>query len=103
MIAIIETGGKQYLVKEGNKVSVDVLPGKPQDKVMIDRVLLLAQDDGSDVKLGMPYLEDKKVEAVILEHKKDKKVRVFKFKTKIRYRRRQGHRQQKTVIEIKKI
>ena len=103
MLAVIETGGKQYIVHQGDKVSVDVIDGKEQDAIVFDHVLLMSEADGSGLLVGKPYVDGKKVDAVILEHTKDKKVRVFKYKPKVRYRRRAGHRQHKTLVEIKKI
>ena len=98
MNAIIKTGGKQYLVSEGSVIFVEKLNGAEGDKVVFDEVLML------DGKVGNPYVDKAKVEGVILKHGKNKKIRVFKYKSKDRSNRRTlGHRQPYTKIEIKKI
>jgi len=98
MNAIIKTGGKQYLVSEGSVIFVEKLNGSEGDKVVFDEVLML------DGKVGNPYVDKAKVEGVILKHGKNKKIRVFKYKSKDRSNRRtHGHRQPYTKIEIKKI
>ena len=98
MNAIIKTGGKQYLVSEGSVIFVEKLTGSEGDKVVFDEVLML------DGKVGNPYVDKAKVEGVILKHGKNKKIRVFKYKSKDRSNRRtHGHRQPYTKIEIKKI
>jgi len=90
--AIIETGGKQYRVEEGSAVLIERLPDRrPGERVEFDRVLLVR--DGSEVKVGTPYVEGAAVVAEIAEELKGEKIRVFKHKPKKRYRRRQGHRQ----------
>jgi len=102
-IAVIKTGGKQYKVKEGDKIQVEKIEGKEGKKVDFKEVLLIAEENGKDVEAGTPFLKGKKVEAKILEQYKDKKVTVIKYKNKIRYRRKLGHRQQKTQIQIESI
>lgn len=113
MFAVIKTGGKQYLVKSGDKLRVEKLPqaevGSPRSaqveagkKVIFDKVLLIADDKGA-VTLGKPYLAKAKVEATLLRTFKDKKVRVVKYKAKTRYKRVIGHRQQKAEVKIDKI
>ncbi len=99
--AVILTGGKQYKVAEGDTLKLDKLAGKPKAKLTFDKVLLVV--DGDKVKLGQPYLKDVKVQAEIVEQKKDKKIRVAKFKAKSKYRKVKGHRSQITVVRIKKI
>lgn len=99
--AVIKTGGKQYKIKEGDKLTVEKLEGKEGDKIKLEDVLLLAQDE--NVILGTPFIEGAFVEAEILEQKKAPKVIVFKYKPKKRYKKKKGHRQLQTVLEIKKI
>ncbi len=101
MYAVIETGGKQYRVQEGDTVFVEKLQGDDGDKVTIDTVLLVSNDGNIDV--GKPYLEGSKVEAEILEQGKAKKIIVFKYKPKKDYRKKQGHRQPYTKLKINSI
>ena len=101
MYAVIETGGKQYRVQEGDTVFVEKLQGYDGDKVTIDTVLLVSNDGNIDV--GKPYLEGSKVEAEILEQGKAKKIIVFKYKPKKDYRKKQGHRQPYTKLKINSI
>ena len=95
MYAIIKTGGKQYQVEEGKVISVEKLI-----EVTFDDVLLVS---GEDVKIGKPNVEGAKVVGVVLEQGKEAKIRIFKYKAKSNYRRRQGHRQPFTKVQIKKI
>jgi len=101
MLATIETGGKQYNVKEGDKISVERLEGEIDQKVFFDRVLLV--DNGKEIKIGTPYLEGVKVEGRIMNQFRGKKVNILKYKAKKRYRKKQGHRQNLTEISISKI
>ncbi|MBI2626899.1 MAG: 50S ribosomal protein L21 [Parcubacteria group bacterium] len=99
--AIILTGGKQYLVKEGDLLKVEKLNPKEGEDLVFDKVLLFS--DGEAVKLGKPYLEGASVRASILEQGKDKKKIVFRFKSKTRYKKKKGHRQPFTKVKIEKI
>jgi large subunit ribosomal protein L21 len=99
-IAIIKTGGKQYKVNTGDKLKIEKIEGKEGDKVKFDEVLLVADEKGKDVKIGTPKVKDAKVEAKILKQARAKKVTVIKYKAKIRYRRKLGHRQHYTEVEI---
>ncbi len=101
MYAIIETGGKQYKVQEGDSVRIEKLDLVEGDAVTFDKVLFLSNEDG--VSVGKPYLEGVTVDAVVEAQGKAKKIIVFKFKPKIDYRRKQGHRQPYTQIKIEKI
>ncbi|MDP2691797.1 MAG: 50S ribosomal protein L21 [bacterium] len=101
MFAVILTGAKQYLVKEGDKIKVEKLDAEPGKKLVFDKVLLFSKDD-KDVEVGTPFLSTK-VEANVLAQDKHKKIRVFKIKAKKGYRRTQGHRQAYTELEITKI
>ncbi len=100
MYAIIATGGKQYKVAEGDVLDVEKLDAQPGDKVELP-VLLLS--DGKSTVVGSAPLQDKKVEAEVVEQFKGEKVRVFKFKKRKRYHRDNGHRQQLTKIKISSI
>lgn len=96
--AIIQTGGKQYKVSAGQKLKIEKLDAKEGDDFIFDKVLLTA--DGESVKIGTPYLEGVKVEAKILKQGRDKKKIVFKYHSKTRYRKKKGHRQPFTEVEI---
>lgn len=102
MYAVITTGGKQYLVTEGEKVQVekiDLEVGKTLDLP----VMLVSAEDGAGFKVGTPEVSGAKVTAKVVEHGRGDKISVIKFKRKARYRRNVGHRQPFTVIEIAKI
>ena len=99
--AVIKTGGKQYRVAEGDVFKVEKLPAVEDKKIIFDQVLLAV--DGEAVKLGQPYLTNAKVEAENLETGKSKKVLVFKYKSKTRYRVKRGHRQPFTRVKITKL
>ena len=101
MYAIIQTGGKQYRVSEGDVVSIEKLTAAEGEEVVFDQVLTVVAD--GDVKIGKPVLEGAKVTAKVVEHGKGKKILVFKYKAKSNYRKRQGHRQPYTKVEISKI
>ncbi len=103
MLAVIESGAKQYLVKVGSRIAVERLLVNEGDKVTFDRVLLVSEEDGKNLQLGAPYIAGKTVEGAVVEQRKDKKIIIAKFKNKVRYRRKNGHRQLHTVIEIKTI
>ena len=100
MYAIIKTGGKQYNVEEGKVITIEKLDVSEGDKVTFDEVLLLS---GDTVKIGQPIVEGAKVIAKVLAQGKEKKIRIFKYKAKSHYRRRQGHRQPFTKVQIEKI
>lgn len=97
MYAVIETGGKQYRVKEGDIITVEKLNVEAGDKVVFDKVLMAG--DGADLEIGKPYV-DTKVFGEVIENGKAKKVIIFKYKAKKDYRKKQGHRQPYTMIEI---
>lgn len=98
--AVIKTGGKQYRVSEGDIIEVDKLEVK-EDQVVFDNVLLLVTDDS--VQIGKPFIIDAKVKGKLLEQKKGEKIRVAKFKSKVRYRRAAGFRAMLSKIQIEKI
>ena len=97
MYAIIRTGGKQYKVEEGDVISVEKLDSEVGSKISFD-VLMLC--DGDKIRVGQPTVSGAKVSAEVLEHGKDKKVIVFKYKPKKNYRKKQGHRQPYTKVKI---
>lgn len=100
MIAVIQTGGRQYLIKTGESLKIEKLTAKEGEKVVFDKILLIANDDGRDVKIGAPYLEGASIEALVVEQGRNRKIRVGKFKRKVRYHRIYGHRQQFTKIKV---
>lgn len=100
MLAIIKTGGKQYIVREGDSLEIEKVIGNEGDNIKFDQVFLIAD---KDVKIGTPNVEGAIVEGNIEKQFKDKKVIIQKFKRKTGYRRRTGHRQMKTKIKITKI
>lgn len=99
--AVIKTGGKQYVVHEGRYYDFEKLEGEEGKEVKFEEVLLTA--DGDKVVVGTPLVEGVKVTGKILSQFKDDKVLVFKYKKRKRYRKTQGHRQQKTKVLINKI
>lgn len=99
--AVVKIAGKQYLVKEGQALTVDRIKGRIKTKVNFKEVLLVADDD--KVEIGQPVVNNRVVATEIVDHFKAKKIRVAKFKAKSRYRRRRGHRQLKTRLKIVKI
>ncbi|MCL2838057.1 MAG: 50S ribosomal protein L21 [Oscillospiraceae bacterium] len=98
MYAIMETGGKQYKVAVGDTLFIERLEKEADDKVTFDKVILLA--DKSGVNVGAPYVDGATVNAKVLKNGKAKKIIVFKMKPKKGYRKKQGHRQPYTQIEI---
>jgi large subunit ribosomal protein L21 len=100
MIAIIETGGKQYLVQKGDKIQVEKLNAKEGEIFKFDKVLFTS--DGKDFNLGKPYLAQIFVEGKVLKQGRGDKIVVFKYKAKSRYRRKIGARQYFTEVEITK-
>ena len=101
MYAVIETGGKQYRVQEGDVITVEKLNVEAGDKVVFDKVLVLAGED--DLKVGAPYVEGATVAGEVVENGKGKKVIIFKYKAKKDYRKKQGHRQPYTMVKIESL
>ena len=97
MYAVIETGGKQYRVQEGDVITVEKLNVEAGETVVFDKVLLMS--DGKEVKVGAPYLTEA-VTGSVVENGKGKKVIIFKYKAKKDYRKKQGHRQPYTMVKI---
>ena len=101
MQAIIVTGGKQYAVSEGDTLFIEKLDAEAGASVVFDQVLAIV--DGENTKFGTPVVEGAKVDATIVKNGKGKKIRIFKYAPKKGYRKRQGHRQPYTKVEIGKI
>ena len=101
MYAVIQTGGKQYRVSPGDQIQVEKLPFKPGDEIAFDKVLLAS--DGETLKVGKPYVEGSKVVGRIIRQAKSKKIVVFKYKRRKNYKRKKGHRQHISLVEIEKI
>ena len=101
MQAIIVTGGKQYAVSEGDTLFIEKLDAEAGASVVFDQVLAIV--DGENTKFGAPVVEGAKVDATIVKNGKGKKIRIFKYTPKKGYRKRQGHRQPYTKVEIGKI
>ena len=101
MYAIIESCGKQYKVVEGDVVFFEKLDAEIEKKVTFENVILLS--DGEKIEIGNPYVKGVKVEGKVIAHGKGKKIIVFKYKAKKNYRRKQGHRQPYTKVEITSI
>ena len=99
--AVVETGGKQYTVHPGDILQVEKLAVAPEEALELDKVLLVAKD--GNVKIGQPLVEGAKVRAEVVGNGKAPKVIVFKFKPKVRYKRKVGHRQQYTELKVTEI
>ncbi len=101
MYAVIRTGGKQYLVNQGDFLKVEKLPGDVGDEIVFDDVLLVS--DAGGLKLGRPRLEGARVKGTIVEQGRGKKIIVFKMKRRKGYRKKQGHRQHYTGVKVEAI
>jgi len=101
MYAIVDSGGKQYKVQEGEILRVEKLAGEVGENVSFDKILMFSDDE--NVNIGTPLLENVAVNGHIVEQGKAKKIIVFKYKRRKRYRRKQGHRQQFTAVKIDSI
>ncbi|MBE8954356.1 MAG: 50S ribosomal protein L21 [Quinella sp. 2Q5] len=101
MYAIIKTGGKQYKVAVGSEIIVEKLNAEEGDTVTFEEVL--AVGEGAEFKVGLPLVEGAKVTGTVVKNGKGPKIRIFKYKHKTNYRRRQGHRQPFTKVKIDKI
>jgi large subunit ribosomal protein L21 len=101
MYAIVNTGGKQYKIQQGDVLRVEKIQGEVGSPVSFDKVLMFS--NGENVNIGRPVLDNVAVKGHIVEQGKDKKIIVFKYKRRKRYRRKLGHRQQYTAIKIDSI
>lgn len=99
--AVVETGGKQYRVAPGDTIDVELLPSGEGEQISLDRVLLLGGDEG--VTVGTPTVAGASVKAEVVKHDRAKKIIVFKYKNKVRSRRKTGHRQAFTRLHIQEI
>jgi large subunit ribosomal protein L21 len=98
MFAIVETGGKQYQVSKGDKIFIEKLPEDVGSHITFDRVLMVSEDDNH--KIGAPFIEGAQVKGTVVDQKKSDKVIVFKKKRRQNYRRKRGHRQSVTAVEV---
>jgi len=101
MLAIIKTGGKQYIVSPGQKIKIEKLEAKEEKEITFSEVLLL--EKGKQLQIGTPLIKGAKVIGKVLKQGKGKKIIVFKYKAKTRYKVKRGHRQPFTEVEILKI
>jgi large subunit ribosomal protein L21 len=101
MYAVVATGGKQYRVEEGDVLRVEKLAGDVGSEIAFDKILLFS--DGENVKIGRPDVDGVTVHGQIVAQDKSRKVLVFKYKRRKRYRRKQGHRQPYTAVRIERI
>jgi large subunit ribosomal protein L21 len=101
MYAVIQTGGKQYRVAQGDDLRIEKLAGQEGDAVVFDKVLMTV--DGENVRVGKPFVENAKVLGRLKRQDKDKKVVVFKFKRRKGFRRTRGHRQAFSLVKIEGI
>ncbi len=99
--AIIETGGKQYKVTEGQTIEVERLAAEEGGKVKLDKVLVIA--DGDNITVGKPYIDGARVIATVKKNDRGDKITIFKYKAKVRYRRKKGHHQLNTSLNIDNI
>ena len=96
-LAVIKTGGKQYVIKEGDKLKLEKISAKEGGNIEFDKILLMAD---KEVKIGAPLVEGTKISARVLKHGRSKKVIVFHYHSKTRYKKKAGHRQHFTEVEI---
>ena len=101
MFAVIESGGKQHTVSEGDKLKIELLSGEEGSTLEFDKVLMIS--DGENSKIGSPYVENAKVTAKLISHGKHDKIKVFKMKRRKDYRRTYGHRQSFSQVQIESI
>ncbi len=101
MYAVVTTGGKQYKVQEGDILRIEKIPGEVGSPVTFDQVLLYS--DGENLDIGKPMLDNISVKGRIVEQDRSKKIIVFKYKRRKRYRRKRGHRQYYTAVKVDRI
>jgi large subunit ribosomal protein L21 len=100
-LAVIKTGGKQYIVSPGEKIKIEKLDTKEGSEIVFNEVLLLKK--GEKIEIGRPLIKEAKVRGRVLKHRKGKKITVLKYKPKTRYKVKKGHRQPFSEVEILKI
>jgi large subunit ribosomal protein L21 len=98
MFAVIETGGKQYIVAKDQKLKIEKLPVEEGKKIVFDKILLVA--DGDSTLVGKPYVEKAKVEGTVLKQGRARKINILRYHNKTRQRKRKGHRQPFTEVQI---
>jgi len=98
--AIIKTGGKQYKIKKGDILKIEKIEANEGSKIDFKEILMIFDQTGKTLKIGTPFVKGAKVSAKVLEQGKGKKITVVKYKPKIRYKRKYGHRQAFTKVEI---
>lgn len=98
MYAVIETGGKQYRVTEGQSIKVELIDAEAGSSINLDKVLLVA--NGADIKVGAPYVKGGKVTATVKSHGRGKKIHIIKFRRRKHFQKEQGHRQHYTELQI---
>lgn len=103
MLAVVKTGGKQYLVSPKKRLKVEKLGKTVGEEFTFGEVLLVGDENGENVKIGAPFLSASRVSAKILSHGRGKKIKMLKYKPKKRYRKRLGHRQPYTEIEVQSV
>ncbi|MBN1697488.1 MAG: 50S ribosomal protein L21 [Spirochaetales bacterium] len=101
MYALVDIKGKQYRAEKGSVLKIDRVKQEKGEKIAFDSVLLIS--DGGKVNVGTPYVDGARVQAVVEEHGRDKKIVVFKYKKRKHYRKKNGHRQHYSVIKIQDI
>lgn len=101
MYAVFQSGGKQHRVSEGQIIRLEKLEVETGSEVVFDEVLMVA--NGEDIKIGTPFVQDAKIKAEIVEHGRDKKINIVKFRRRKHYRKQQGHRQWFTDVKITEI
>ncbi len=101
MLAVIETGGKQYLVEPGKRINIERIEKKEGEEVEFSRVLLVEKE--GELKIGTPFVEGVKVIGKVIKQGKKKKITILKYRRKTRYKVKKGHRQPFTRVEILKI
>ncbi len=99
-LAVIKTGGKQYIVSPKQTIQIEKLDKAEGEEVIFDEILLVADTDAKKVIIGQPKVEDIKIKGIIKKQGKDKKIIVFKYKAKKRYKVKRGHRQSYSLVEI---
>ena len=101
MYAVFKSGGKQYEARPGHVVRVEKLPGEVGDSIVLGEVLLFS--DGEQVRIGRPVVEGVTIRGNIIEHGKNRKIVIYKYKRRKDYSRKQGHRQQFTAVRVEQI
>lgn len=100
MYAIIHNGGKQYKITSGQKIRLARMQHAPGSEIKLDRVMMLIDQDKENTVTGKPYIEGASADAKIIQHGRDKKIRIIKFRRRKHHMKRMGHRQDFTEVEI---